>query len=514
MTHCWMQASSGVRVHPDDADAGLGPVQIAELDTVAGHSDRRARRGAAAHRRRRRQHQRQAKRDSERRQHGRRIGLEIGGVFFSCSFARLRVPSASRAPMVASHSLAAVQAHAARPSSTPWTMVASQSPAAAQAHAARLMGQHNKQRQWKSALALFAALPLGNITNAACYVEAIRAHGALGQPGRALDTFTALERSGLPLSLVSFSAAIRACATENHWPIALSLLQDARDLGLEPDTIVCNAALSACERGGQWEEALLLLREMDCVEGSPPDRVSYNTAIAALSRGGQWRMAVELLDEMPRVVAPPHNTPDAHSFGAAISACGRGGQVGNGLECAGLARPSVPCGSWLEGSEAAATSRPTVLGLTARVGSIPPARPSSAPHPPPAPCLTVVPPSPPPSPLPPPALCSLAPRLPQHPPAPPFSSRSTTPPSPLSCTLQPEEALRLFQRMQADEAIPPNAIVYNAVIRACATPEHWAVALSLLDDARDDGIQLTANSFNCALAACEAGGQVRAKRAV
>jgi len=107
------------------------------------------------------------------------------------------------------------------------------------------MGQHNKQRQWKSALALFAALPLGNITNAACYVEAIRAHGALGQPGRALDTFTALERSGLPLSLVSFSAAIRACATENHWPIALSLLQDARDLGLEPDTIVCNAALSA-----------------------------------------------------------------------------------------------------------------------------------------------------------------------------------------------------------------------------------------------------------------------------
>jgi len=138
--------------------------------------------------------------------------------------------------------------------------------------------------------------------------------------------------------------------------IALSLLQDARDLGLEPDTIVCNAALSACERGGQWEEALLLLREMDCVEGSPPDRVSYNTAIAALSRGGQWRMAVELLDEMPRVVAPPHNTPDAHSFGAAISACGRGGQVGNGLECAGLARPSVPCGSWLKESEAAATS--------------------------------------------------------------------------------------------------------------------------------------------------------------
>jgi pentatricopeptide repeat domain-containing protein 1 len=209
-------------------------------------------------------------------------------------------------------------------------MVASESPAVAQARAARLMGLHNKQSQWKSALALFSSLPLGNISNAACYVEAIRAHGALGQPARALDTFSALERSGLPLSLVSFSAVIRACATENHWPIALSLLQDARDRDLAPDTIVCNAALSACERGGQWEEALLLLREMDCSEVSPPDRVSYNTAIAALSRGGQWRKAIDLLDEMSRVVAPPHNVPDAHSFGAAISACARGGQVGCG----------------------------------------------------------------------------------------------------------------------------------------------------------------------------------------
>jgi pentatricopeptide repeat domain-containing protein 1 len=213
-------------------------------------------------------------------------------------------------------------------------MVASQSPAAAQAHAAQLMGQHNKQRQWKSALAIFATLPLGSISNAACYVEAIRAHGAMGQPARALDTFATLEQSGLPLSLVSFSAAIRACATENHWPIALSLLEDARDLGLEPDTIVCNAALSACERGGQWEEALLLLREMVCSDVSPPDRISYNTAIAALSRGGQWHKAIELLDEMPRVVAPPHNRPDVHSFGAAISACARSGQVG--------LRPGVP----------------------------------------------------------------------------------------------------------------------------------------------------------------------------
>jgi hypothetical protein len=65
--------------------------------------------------------------------------------------------------------------------------------------------------------------------------------------------------------------------------------------------------------------------------------------------------------------------------------------------------------------------------------------------------------------------------------------------------------------MQADEAIPPNAIVYNSVIRACATPEHWAIALSLLDDARGDGILLTLNSFNCALAACEAGGQVKGR---
>jgi len=141
-------------------------------------------------------------------------------------------------------------------------------PAAAQAQTARRMGEHNRQRQWAQALAVFATLPLSSVSNAACYVEAIRAHGGLGQPARALDTFAALESSRLPLSLVSYTAAIHACATASHWPVALSLLQDARDGGLEPDTIACNAALSACERGGQWQEALLLLQEMDLSEAS------------------------------------------------------------------------------------------------------------------------------------------------------------------------------------------------------------------------------------------------------
>jgi len=60
---------------------------------------------------------------------------------------------------------------------------------------------------------------------------------------------------------------------------------------------------------------------------------------------------------------------------------------------------------------------------------------------------------------------------------------------------------------QADAAVAPNVVVYNAAIRACATPDHWPIALSLLDDARADGLRLTRNSFNCALAACEAGAQ-------
>ena len=176
------------------------------------------------------------------------------------------------------------------------------------AAAAREMSAHNRRGDWAAALQIFATATaaLGNRThNAAVYVEAIRAHGALGRPARALDTFQTLQASSLPPSLIGYTAAIRACATATHWPVALSLLQDARDEGIEPDTVALNAALAACERGGQSDEALLLLSEMEASPSAPPDRISYNTAIAACSRCGEWRTALRLLGEMAERVPPP-----------------------------------------------------------------------------------------------------------------------------------------------------------------------------------------------------------------
>mmetsp|Transcript_4055 Transcript_4055/g.12729 ORF Transcript_4055/g.12729 Transcript_4055/m.12729 type:complete len:164 (-) Transcript_4055:135-626(-) len=107
-----------------------------------------------------------------------------------------------------------------------------------------------------------------------------------------------MRTEGLRPGLVHYHAVMRACATPAHWPIAASMLQDARDEGIEPDTVALNAALAACERGGQSDEALLLLSEMEASPSAPPDRISYNTAIAACSRCGEWRTALRLLGEM------------------------------------------------------------------------------------------------------------------------------------------------------------------------------------------------------------------------
>ena len=69
--------------------------------------------------------------------------------------------------------------------------------------------------------------------------------------------------AGIAPNAVVYNSAIRACATQALWPVALSLFNDLRDdetVGatagekVAPSTISYNAALAACERGGQWEE--------------------------------------------------------------------------------------------------------------------------------------------------------------------------------------------------------------------------------------------------------------------
>ena len=58
-----------------------------------------------------------------------------------------------------------------------------------------------------------------------------------------------MQREGLELSMISYSAAISACEKGKQPDKALELLEDMQRKGLEPDKITYNAAISACEKG-------------------------------------------------------------------------------------------------------------------------------------------------------------------------------------------------------------------------------------------------------------------------
>jgi pentatricopeptide repeat domain-containing protein 1 len=77
-----------------------------------------------------------------------------------------------------------------------------------------------------------------------------------------LGLLDAMQQAGLQPNLISYSAAISACAKGGSWARALSLLAEMRTAGHEPNVISYSAAMSACDKGGQWAKALALLREM------------------------------------------------------------------------------------------------------------------------------------------------------------------------------------------------------------------------------------------------------------
>jgi len=63
---------------------------------------------------------------------------------------------------------------------------------------------------------------------------------------------------------------------------AVDLLQRARNLGIDPNTIMYNTAISALGKSYRWEAAEKLFQMIPC-----PDTISYETMIAAYGLAGQ-----------------------------------------------------------------------------------------------------------------------------------------------------------------------------------------------------------------------------------
>jgi pentatricopeptide repeat protein len=63
----------------------------------------------------------------------------------------------------------------------------------------------------------------------------------------------------------------------------VGVLPRARNVGVEPNTVMYNIAISALAKSGRWEAAEKLFRQV-----SNPDSISYETMIAAYGMGGEY----------------------------------------------------------------------------------------------------------------------------------------------------------------------------------------------------------------------------------
>ncbi|CAJ1459697.1 unnamed protein product [Effrenium voratum] len=131
---------------------------------------------------------------------------------------------------------------------------------------------------------------------------------------KALEIYKSLELGSLRPTVVTYGAAINACAVAACWPWALELLATcSAHLGLT--AIACNAAISACARADKWQAALGVF---ELVPPGTATLVTFNAALDACSKGGHWQQSIQLLARLSGALQPSMVT-----FTSAIQACER-----------------------------------------------------------------------------------------------------------------------------------------------------------------------------------------------
>ena len=135
-----------------------------------------------------------------------------------------------------------------------------------------------------------------------------------------------MARNRIQPDVVTYGAAIAACATGGRWKEACELLARMEVPGSEvaPDIQCYNSCITALGRGDRCADALQMLGRLESHPRLQPTTVSYNAAISACERAGHWQDAVRLLDSMIHPTSAVQ--PSTVSLNAAISACEKAGE--------------------------------------------------------------------------------------------------------------------------------------------------------------------------------------------
>jgi pentatricopeptide repeat protein len=127
----------------------------------------------------------------------------------------------------------------------------------------------------------------------------------VGELDRAISFFEKLSAIERP-SIRAFMTILRVFSKMHDWQRSVQAIDDMRNRGLTPDTLVYNIVLATCVQSEQIDRAEALLKEM--LNQKPPviDVVSFNTVIKGLAQKGEFNRAIGFLEEMTKKGVHPN----------------------------------------------------------------------------------------------------------------------------------------------------------------------------------------------------------------
>lgn len=112
---------------------------------------------------------------------------------------------------------------------------------------------------------------------------------------------------------VTYSAAMMTCIQGSLWTLALQLLEEMRQVGLQRDLVALGSGLAAAEMGREWRTGLDILQQLFLTEVLPSQMV-YGSAVACCQ--SQWAWALQLLGHMESL--RPRLRPDLVTMTSAL----------------------------------------------------------------------------------------------------------------------------------------------------------------------------------------------------
>lgn len=144
------------------------------------------------------------------------------------------------------------------------------------------------------------ALSIGSELTIHCYSTLIKYSRSASE---AFDFLLQMELSGIQPNVISYTAAIKCCETNNDLASALMILDLMRINGVAPNEVTYSCVITVAAKSFAGEVALSVVREMQS-SGFPPNPLCFCGALFACARSGMWTEVEYLVNQMGKFRIP------------------------------------------------------------------------------------------------------------------------------------------------------------------------------------------------------------------